>query len=279
MFWKSTISQVKALLRKKEALGVFFILLVMVLLNFIGNVLAFQGSDAVEMYHPMKIMLLSYNRFNYNASATLQLIQIFPFLVVFPAGFSLAKEWQLGENVYLSARLGIPRYKWSKMLAAFITTAIVFTVPFLIEMVLNCISFPLNATGDMSNLGCYDKLYLESVQRYLMSGLYVKNPYFYAFIGILIFGAVSGLLGAFTVAVSSLIKVKYNVFLFLPVFLLLDLPGMLMKGKGKFSCNWYDYLLLFNDRVKSTSFFLISTGILLLFVIAASVISSRKDCL
>ena len=38
---------------------------------------------------------------------------------------------------------------------------------------------------------------------------------------IILFGAVSGCLSAFTVAFSSVVNVKYNIFLFLPVFLLL----------------------------------------------------------
>lgn len=279
MFWKAAISQTKALLRKREAIGVFCVLLAMVLYNFISNVLIFQGRDVLEMYHPMKLLLLSYNRSSFNADAILQLIQLYPLLVVCPAGFCLAKEYQLGENVYVSARLGIPKYKWSKIVAAFFTTAIVFSVPFLIEMVLNCISFPLNATGDLSNMGCYNGEYLEWMHRYLMSGLCIKNPYLYTVTGILIFGAVSGILGAFTVAVSSLIKVKYNVFLFLPVFLLLNLLRMFMKEDVPFEDSWYNYLLLFDETIKSPVSFVVIIGILLTFIIAATAISSRKDCL
>lgn len=97
MFWKATISQVKTLLRKKAAMGVFCILLAMVLINFISNVLAFQGTDIAEMYHPMKLMLLSYNRVNFNSTATLQLIQIYPLLVVCPAGFVLQRSINWGK--------------------------------------------------------------------------------------------------------------------------------------------------------------------------------------
>lgn len=279
MFWKITILQVRDLLRKKEAMIVFYILLGLVLYNFVENVLDFQGKDVLEMYHPMKLLLLSYNRVNYSADKTLLLIQMYPLLVVCPAGFALAKEYQLGEHVYVSARLGVRQYKWSKIIAAFLTTAIVFTVPFFIEMLLNCVAFPLHAMGDLTNLGCYDRNYLAGVQQYFMSGLYVKNPYVYTVVGILLFGVVSGILGAFTVSVSSLIKVKYNIFLFLPVFILLSLPGMLMTEKSSVSLNWYDYLLLFDDRVKNTAFFIISMFCVIVFVVAASMISSRKDCL
>lgn len=280
MFWKVTISQIKNLLRKKEAMFVFYILLGLVLYTFVGNVLAYQGKDVIEMYHPMKMMLLSYNRVYQNADKTLLLIQIYPLLVVCPAGFALAKEYQLGEHVYLMARLGARQYKWSKIVAAFFTTMIIFTVPFFIEMMLNCVSFPLTATGDMSGWSFYDRNYLEAIQRYNLSWLYVRNTYVYAFVSILLFGMVSGLLGAFTVAISSLVKVKYSVFLLLPIYILLNFPGMFVTAESlSVSYNWHDYLLLFNDNPKNNLLFVTSILGMIIFIIAATMISSRKDCL
>lgn len=76
MFWRTTISQTGYLLRKKNAVIVFYILLAMVLFNFISNVVAFQGRDVLNMYQPMKLLLLSYNRTNYNADMTILLIQV-----------------------------------------------------------------------------------------------------------------------------------------------------------------------------------------------------------
>ena len=65
MFLKVTASQVKFMLRQKNARIVFYILLVMILTNFISNVLMFQGMDVINMYHPMKLLLLSWNRSYY----------------------------------------------------------------------------------------------------------------------------------------------------------------------------------------------------------------------
>lgn len=212
MFWRTTISQTGYLLRKKNAVIVFYVLLAMVLFNFIRNVVTFQGRDVLAMYQPMKLLLLSYNRTNYNADMTILLIQLYPLLVVCPAGFSLAKEYQTGENVYMSARLGGKGYKYSKMTAAFLATAIIFCVPFLIEIALNCVAFPLQATGDLSNWGYYEKSFAEAVHNYLFSGFYLRAPYLYAVAGTLLFGILSGLLGAFTVAVSSVVRVKIQCF-------------------------------------------------------------------
>ncbi|MBD5486274.1 MAG: hypothetical protein HDR18_12275 [Lachnospiraceae bacterium] len=233
------------------------------------------------MYQPMKLLLLSYNRINWNASNTLLLLQLYPLLVVCPAGFSLAREYQLGTRVFLVSRLGNFTYQVSKYLSAFLTTMIIFTGPFLLEIILNCLSFPLSATGDLSNMSIYDSAYIIGVNRYFMKSIYLYSPYLYAVIGTLLFGVVSGLLGVFTVAVSSVIRVKYNVFLFLPVFVTLNMSTILARGfpKDAPSIKWYDYVLLFNDELKSISFGLTGILVLVLFLIGAICVSGRKDCL
>lgn len=268
MIFKATISQTAFLLKKKEAVCVFYVLFFMVMSNFIGNVLYFQGRDIVQMYQPMKLLLLSYNRTNWNATNTLLLIQLYPLLVVCPAGFSLAKEYQRGTRVFMVSRLGNFTYQVSKYLSVFLTTMIVFTVPFLLEIILNCVSFPLSATGDLANSSIYESAY-------------VYSPYLYAVIGTLFWGMISGLLGVFTVAVSSLIRVKYNVFLFLPVFVALNLSTILADRlpKDAPSIKWYDYVLFFNDESKSTVLLLTCIFVLVLFLIGAACAGGRKDCL
>lgn len=281
MFFRAVTSQMNFMLKRKGTLVVFYILLTMVLSNFIRNVLAFQGRDLIEMYQPMKLLLLSYNRVNYSADATLLLIQLYPLLVVCPAGFSLAKEYQLGENVYMSARLGYRTYLVSKLVAAFLATAIVFTVPFLLEILLNCISFPLKAMGDLSNWNVYDANYIEGVHNYLMKDLYIRAPYLYAVAGTLFFGMVSGIMGAFTLAFSAVVKVKYTIFLFLPVYLILNATVFFSDKffEPSLSIRWYDYLLIFNDLPKNIVIISIGLVILVFLSIVFVFSSSRKDCI
>ncbi|KSV59881.1 hypothetical protein [Acetivibrio ethanolgignens] len=281
MIFKTTISQTAFMLKKKETVCVFYVLFFIVIINFIGNVLYFQDRDILEMYQPMKLLLLSYNRTNWNATNTLLLIQLYPLLVVCPAGFSLAREYQIGTRFFLVSRLGNFTYLVSKYLSAFLTTMIIFTVPFLLEIILNCLSFPLSATGDLSNLSIYDSAYRIGVNHYFMKSIYLYSPCLYAVIGTLFFGAVSGLFGVFTVAVSSIKRVKYNIFLFLPVFVALNMSTILANGfpEEAPSIKWYDYVLLFNDELKSISFGLIGIFGLVLFLIGAICVSGRKDCL
>lgn len=283
MIFKATMSQTAFMLKKRESLCVFYVLFFIVIINFIGNVLYFQGRDVAEMYHPMKLLLLSYNRTYLNATNTLLLIQLYPILVVCPAGFSLAREYQRGTRVYLVSRLGNFTYQISKYLSVFFTTMIIFTVPFLLEILLNCLSFPLSATGDLTNASIYSSAYRMGVSRYLMKNIYLYSPYLYAIIGTLFWGAVSGLLGVFTAAVSSLIRVKYNVFLFLPVFVMINLSTILaLVGsipREAPSIKWYDYILLFNDEFKSKGLLSLGIFVLILFVAGTVCVNRRKDCL
>lgn len=279
MFWKATKSQTIFLLEKKETVLAFLILMSMIFSNFSSNVLTFQGRDVTQMYQPMKLLLISYNRINFNIDATLLLIQLYPLLVVYPAGFSLAKENQLGEDVYMISRLGKRVYIFSKLLAVFSVTAIVFSAPFLIEIVLNCLAFPMNATGDLSNLNAYDLSYIKSTQNYFMAGIYQYSSYLYAIVGVIIWGLVSGMLGVFTMAISSIIKIRYNICLFLPVFVLLNLTVIVAPQCRSidYSIRWYDYLLIFNDQPKNIKVFV--SGILILFLLSFvfSLTSIRKD--
>lgn len=281
MMMKATIAQTKLILKRKEAICVFYILFIMVLTNFIKNVSDFQGFYIPEMYHPMRLLLLSYDRTNWNAGNTILLIQVYPLLVACAAGFSLAGEYQRGTQVFLVSRLGNRSYHVSKYLSVFLATMIVFTVPFLLEIVLNCVSFPLSATGNLANWSVYSTNYRDAMEHYFMKELYLYSPYLYAVAGTLFFGAVSGLLGVFTAAVSSLIKVKYTVFLFLPVFVGLYLSSSLGNKLPKElpSIVWYDYLLLFNDHAQNRGVLAAAIIVLVLFTVCTACISGRKDCL
>lgn len=279
--FKAVKSQTAFLLKKKEAIFVFYVLLIMVIFNFIGNVLDFQGRDVAVMFQPMRFLLLSYDRVNWNATNTFLLIQLYPLLVVYAAGFSLAREYQIGIRVYLVSRLGNFKYHVSRYLSVFLVTMIIFTVPFLLEIFLNCMSFPLSATGNLANLSFYDSNYRNGLDHYFMKSICLYSPYLYAVIGTLLFGAVSGLFGVFTVAVSSFIKVKYNVFLFLPVYAALNLSTIFESRlpKDAPSIQWYDYVSFFNDEKKNISYLVIGIFVLVLFSIGTACISGRKDCL
>lgn len=266
-YFRVVREQAVHLLLSKGAMATFALLLALVLLSFAENVSEFRGYDRVAMYHPMKMLLLSYNRTFYNASFTLVLIQLVPLVVCLPAGLSLVTEQHSGEMILAVSRLGVRTYIWSKLIAAFMTTFIVFTVPFLIEIVLNCLSFPLGAIGDFSNLDTYSPSFEDMTAAYSLSGLYEISPYLYAVVCTFGLGVLAGLLAAVTVAISAVIKVKYSVTLILPAFLLLEATVYLGLGDG-----WYDYILFFNNGHGEVS------GALVFVLLAAAFTAFGAEC-
>lgn len=281
MFFKATLYQVSFMMKQKGSIFTFFLLLAGALANFFVNIIAFQGSDIVHMYNPMKLLLVSYNRIYYNADFTLLFIQLYPFLVACPAGFSLMKERQTKEEVLIIARMGNLSYRMSKLLATMLTTATIFTVPFLVEIFLNCVAFPLHAQGDLSNLDIYDPIYIANVKNYLLYPVYLFSPYLYAILGTLFLGFVSGIISGFIVSFASIFKIKYAAFMFLPAFLLLNITIYfpLIDNKMSFQCQWYHYILLFDDAIKSPIYLVVGLLLLLIISISNCVLGGKQDCL
>ena len=267
------------MLRQNIALMVFYILLAIVFLNFGSNVLTFQGRDIIDMYHPAKMLVLSYDQVYDNIDIILILIQLYPILIVCPAGFTLLSEKKRKTDCVLITRIGSIQYYLGKTIAAFFVTMIVFTIPFLIEFGLNCVSFPLAASGDFVDLNCYSPDYIKLTSNYMYSTLFHMNSYLYTFVGILFWGVTSGIIGMFTVALSGIISFRFKILLFLPVYILLNIPAYMPKITDKlpFVVNWYNYIFLFDDHVKNNVFFISFLIILFIISIVCSVIKGRGD--
>lgn len=281
MFFTSFKSQFHFALRQRISQIVFGVLLIVVGLNFAENVLTFQGMDVTNMYHPMKMLALSYNKVNYNADITLLITQIYPLLVACPAGLIYAKEKQMGMDTLMEARVGGLNYKLCKLLAVFCSTALIFSIPFLIEILLNYIAFPHETMGDFSNLNIYDSEYMQWVENYAYSELYVFSPILYAIVSTIIFGILSGILGMAASAFSMIVPVKYRVMYLLPSFILLNSTIYFWPTFFKFDSEvtWYSYFLLFNEQHKNMTGFLVVQLVLVCFALISAFISSRRDCI
>lgn len=276
MYRNATRTQIKLLLCHWGTLLAFVLLLALALNNFVENVLEFQGTDALLMYHPAKLLSLSHNKSYYMADTILMLVQLVPLLICIPAALSLAKEQRTGESVLMVSRLGARTYLFSKVTAVFVVTTLVFSVPFFIELALNCVSFPLEATGDFVSGNIYDPEYIESVKHYLFYPLYRISPYLYTVVGILHFGMVMGVLAAATTTLSALVQVKFRVVLLLPAFLLLQLSSYLSEYSPVY---WAHYVTLFHGEARNDLAFGLVMLALLAFVIVGTLCASRKDWL
>lgn len=274
---KLLITQTKFLLKQREAVITFCMLIWFILINYLGNVSAFRGRDITQMYYPYKMMTLSYNRVNYNAEITMLLIMLYPVLVSLPAGFAYLKEEHTNEQAFIITRIGKEKYIWLKLWTAFATTAIVFCTPFLLETLLYTLSFPMKAENDFSHLGRYQPEYAQMVHHYLGSTLYLHSPELYTVIMTLVFGMISGLLGVLPVAVSLAFPVRFRVLLLLPVYLLLNMTNYIRLMRDGVTCSWYDYLLLFQDEPKNIWFLMIGTGVVLVLIVGLTLVGRKRE--
>ncbi len=162
-------------------------------------------------------------------------------------------------------------------MAAFCATTLVFLIPLFIEYILNCIAFPLSAGADLSNFGYYDEELTAWVQNYFMEGIYLFSPYLYAFCGILLIGICAGFLGAFTVAFSAVVPVKFSVFLLLPVYVLLTFTNVIQVWCNEISTAWYHYLFLFDETEKSVLIFGVVVVLVVFTTAGLTMVGTRKD--
>lgn len=275
MFVRTTCTHVKFLLGKTSSKITFFVLFLVMLMTFVSNVLDFRGYDVIEMFHPMNILSLSYDRTAHNAGTALLLVQLLPLLVGWPAGLALAADRGLGTDTMLVARLGRKLYVTSKLTAVFIATAIVFSVPFLLEIVLNCLSFPLTATGNLIRIDAFDSDYADIIGNYLCPWLYRFSPYLAAVLGTIGFGLFAGLLACVTASLSLFVRIRFRVFLLLPVFILL----YAITSLESIELAWYNYIFFFSDAPKIPLYWFSLCAALVCFCVAAAWYGCRKDCL
>ena len=176
-------------------------------------------------------------------------------------------------------RMGSKTYYFSKLLSAFVVTAVVFTVPFLMEMVLYIIAFTTKPVGDLSNWSVYDPNYVDMVRNYMFSELFLRNPYGYAVFKVLLFGLFSGLMGAFGVAVSALYRVRFRITVLLPTFLLLNLSvyAHMIFGEMEKSVAWYNFMMLHEDAVKNVPVFLLALVLVIIVSVGGTFWAARRD--
>ena len=279
MLVRTTRSQIAFLLRQKEAVFTFCVLLLLVLANFIDNCQEYQGFDVMALAHTTKLGLLSFNRMGYKADLSIMFLQLYPLLVVCPAGFILAKERGTQEHVLMITRMGSGVYYFSKLLSAFVVTAMVFTLPFLVEIVIHVIAFSTRPMGDLSNWSYYSEEYMELVRGYMFSELFIRSPYLYAVVKVLLFGLFSGLMGAFGVAVSALYRVKFRITVFLPAFLLLNLSvyATTIFREIQESLAWYQFVMLHEEMRGNVLVFLAAVVLVVAVSVGATFWAARRD--
>jgi len=233
---RSVQTHTKRILTTLPAILTFAVLFGLVLYNFVIQVLTNAVvREASQMNDPMRMLTLSEESsmtlsredgLNFYSLANTYLLLLYPALVSFPVCSLWISDRGSGMVNYFDARSGRRAFWFGKLIAVFLSTFVIFTLPFLLEILLGIFSFPASAKGSPGTD------YLRTIQDerlYFMPELLGKSTVLYAVVMTLLFGLVSGIFGCFTYACSTLPFMRFRVLNFLPVIVLLY-GGILLQG-------------------------------------------------
>ena len=271
---RSICNQCKQLFESWTVLLVFIFMCYMVLSNFFYNVNQYEGLDVTEMYHPMRILTLTQD-----TSSGIIIMQMLPLLVVMACGFTYIRDRNAGIEVFQISRSGACVYYVSKIVATFLVTMCVFSSPLLLEILLNCLSFPLEASGDLSNFTNYDDYIIQLSKEWFFFEVYQISPYLYAVVCSLVFGAWAGLAATFVVAISFLPFIKARLVLFLPLYMIVS-GAMVLRNYGVTDKQTYYgfYLYMYEGFDLSRIGYIVVLLLLVVTTIGLTCWKCKEDC-
>lgn len=268
MLFKSIKNQTFYVMQKRTTILTWYIVCGFVIANFIHNIIVSSGQIFIsQMYDIPKIITLS----DWSPSGYFFMIY-YPILVVLPTSSVLLDDKNSKMQLYLLGRMGRKHYYTGKTIAVFISTFIIFTLPFITELLLETACLHLESHGEPSDFPYYQTA--GKVNEYFCSGLYLKNKIIYTLVMIIIFGVISGIFAVFNFAVSTFHIVKYKIFTLIPVYLLLYLFGIIEKYVDLgYTTNYMFVLRLFNEKSKSYGAY--GVMVLILLAVSAGILSFK----
>ena len=142
---------------------------------------------------------------------------IIPFFISLPFCFSFLDEYKSGVILYVQTRGERKSYYYAQIITCFLGTAMVILIPFLLNILLNGIIFPVNGNDFVSTHNVYDRTWANSVMGYgfwkktLSNGMIFKHiaidyPQLYNVIFAFWAAFAMGVLSMFVYAISLLVK-------------------------------------------------------------------------
>lgn len=260
-------------LHKKTTLIAYVGMLTVVMYSIINNVIFNYGRDYNCLYDPVKISLLSSDN-----KTGFFFTQYYPLFVVLPAAFIFIDDIKCRRMVYVQVRSGVARSYIAKMAAGFLITFLIFTIPLLLELAFNYVTFNPSSIGDPSNSSLVDSIYKDDI--IFMPVLWEYSHALYGSVMIILFGLFSSLLGVFAMSISYLPFIKLKVFVFLPVYLTFYITARLDSIIGlTYKTNYFVYIQMFNIHNAnnwSVKYALIFTAVLIAATVAVSVYNLRS---
>lgn len=166
------------------------------------------------------------------ANSVLKLLYIF--ILVFPFGFYVYKNTKANIHPILIVRSTLKKHYCSSAFCAFTSAFLCFFLPFIINMLINAIVFPLDGTL-LSGASEFtynhtaaitgDNVFQNTIQKgEPFVELYIKSPVLYNLLYSFIFSTFCGILSVFVHSLSYFIKAM-PIIMFLPLYLITFIQG------------------------------------------------------
>lgn len=268
-------TQINILARQKGVNICFWLLLLCVVGNYLRNIWYTRSIDCGNFRK-----VAGYSVWARDNVFGWYILTFFAFLLVLPGGLSLAKEKQTRMEYMLICRSGgRMRFYVSKIIAVFVVTFLCFTLPFLIELVLDYCAFNVPVEKN------WNDAYVTYCQSqgvkmdYFLNEIHQNAPILYALVRIGITGVWTAALAMVPLACSCIYS-KYYAYLMVPAYFLL-----LIFQKTKFSVfhqnithNYLNYFWWLDDSMDEKGMIVFSCliGIVALVSIGVILIHAYK---
>lgn len=272
MFLNSIKMLLLEMLRKKTVVFTFFLVLAFVMANFYHNMFNNNEIQYIsQMYDPIKMLTLS----DWSVSGYF-FMEYFPLLVVVPTSCAYLTDRDTKMKIYIESKTGKGYYWYAKLIVVFLTTFLIFTIPFFIEIMLSGICFDFHSAGDPSNFP-YVQI-IEYENQYFLSQLWLNHRVLYGIVMTCFFGIVSGVLAMFNFSITTLPFFKFKIFTFFPIYILFYIISFFTKLLNlDYTINYFFILRMFNLKEKNYIVYAVFLLILLIISFLLIKIKTVKD--
>ena len=207
--------QIKVLIESWSTVFVWILLIGFVAANYLHNCSSNIKIHYVsEMYDPIKTLTLS----GWSAAGGI-FMYVYPLILVIPTAMLFYNDKSSRVNVYIQERSGFRSYYYGSAIAVIVLTFLLFTIPFMIELLLAFLCFDNNSIRDPSGLQYY--AVLPDLDKLLFHDIWIISPQLYGLVMTLRFGVMSGVFSLFNYSFTTSPKIKYKMLTIIPLISLL----------------------------------------------------------
>jgi hypothetical protein len=276
--------QFRLMCNKKSFQLAFLINLIYILLTYLFYAWRQRGYDISTITSPSAIFPLNAGTEFFDI-----FINLVPFIVVVPFSMSFIEDKSNLILPALQTRSGIKSYYYSKAVACFIGSFLIFLIPLLLSILLNNLTFPqsgITFLGDLYDINFDANIVGSRITKITnWKGIWFPNLFFfnmelYNILYAFIFSVSMGLLGIFAYALSFMIK-KQKIMLLLPVYLLLitfNILDQFLENVVPFTCyKVFQYITINDTYGKNPIFLIVFFSVLTILAVILIIRQSHMD--